>query len=261
MNRLISKINTAIKILKNYQNKISLFKRVIFKINKNKNIFFMVNMKNKTSWIVRTNSRDFNVINDIFVFKIYDKYFKKITNCNNIIDIGSNVGAFSVLCGLKYPNAKIYCYEPMKQSSEICRTNSLINNLIDRIFVYDLGVAGKPGMRKLTLYNGEHEKNSLYNIWNDKKNNTQDIKVITLAEIIKNNNIHSCDLVKMDCEGAEFEIMESLTKETLSKIRCFIIEYHFGDSDSMIKKLKDNGFNVEVESNADKTGMIFASRI
>ena len=55
-------------------------------------------------------------------------------------------------------------------------------------------------------------------------NNFVIVKSKSLFDIFSENNIQECDFLKLDCEGAEYEIIDSLTSEFLNKIKKYAIE-------------------------------------
>ncbi|MFH1218496.1 MAG: FkbM family methyltransferase, partial [Candidatus Peregrinibacteria bacterium] len=73
---------------------------------------------------------------------------------------------------------------------------------------------------------------------------TKTVQTTTLDNILKNTD--RCDLIKMDCEGAEFRILSSTSPETFKKIKAFYIEYHeFSPSlkkETLTQILQKNGF-------------------
>ena len=77
----------------------------------------------------------------------------------------------------------------------------------------------------------------------------------------KNNRI----IIKCDCEGAEFEILERLDEENLIvKIDAVLMEYHFKSPERLVKILADNGFAVHVIHGSKKepcTGYLYAAKM
>ena len=76
-------------------------------------------------------------------------------------------------------------------------------------------------------------------------------------------NIKRCDLLKLDCEGSEYEIIESLPKNYFDKIEKMIIEYHFAEKyptlfKNLINKLESIPFIIEIKKLDDSMGLIFA---
>ena len=64
-----------------------------------------------------------------------------------------------------------------------------------------------------------------------------------MKKIFDDNNIEECNFLKLDCEGAEYNIIDSLPNDYFTKIKKMIIEYHLADTkpellERLIKKLE-----------------------
>jgi hypothetical protein len=70
-------------------------------------------------------------------------------------------------------------------------------------------------------------------------------------EYIEDNNIERINFLKIDCEGSEYEIIETLSEDYLTNnIDRMCIEFHFNTDDKltpMLDKIKRCGFRVESE--------------
>jgi hypothetical protein len=91
---------------------------------------------------------------------------------------------------------------------------------------------------------------------------------VTLSGIFKENSIGACQVLKMDCEGAEYGILFS-SQEILPKIQQIIMEYHepkHFDLPSeysltgLMGYLKGNGFHVILKKTHYYQGIIYAFR-
>jgi len=103
--------------------------------------------------------------------------------------------------------------------------NIRLNNFEKNIFPFRKGVSGKEGERNLYLELSPFH--SLYpKFSNDRDENTIKVHCIPLKKIFDENKIESCDILKLDCEGAEFEILYNTPDEYFKKIREIRLEHH-----------------------------------
>jgi hypothetical protein len=88
------------------------------------------------------------------------------------------------------------------------------------------------------------------------------IDCVSLADIFTDNSIPYCDLLKLDCEGAELEILKAAPAKTLSRIRRIRLEWHPGyDLEELIRLLADGGFHVVFRKVGDDgRGMLWTER-
>ena len=74
------------------------------------------------------------------------------------------------------------------------------------------------------------------------------VKTVTLQTLIQKYSLPRVDLLKLDCEGCEYDVLTSLDRETWMKIRAVFLEYHDGPR-NLPQLLQDNGFRVKAENN------------
>lgn len=155
----------------------------------------------------------------VFVKKAYGDAKDNTT----IIDIGANIGVYAVYAAGTSKNTKVYAYEPLPRSYSLLLKNMQRNRLQKFIFPFRVGVAGSRGRRQLFLANGS-PFHSFYRTQEGKGH--VEIGCITLQEIFDENNIEQCDVLKIDCEGAEFEILLNTPLTYLAKIQEIRMECH-----------------------------------
>ena len=95
---------------------------------------------------------------------------------------------------------------------------------------------------------------------------TYDVEVIDLYDFLIKNNITKIDFLKIDCEGEEYNIFQSIPNEFLGKINKIHVEFHNnlnGEVKQLIEKLENNNFDwfFEKDRNGDsECGLIFAKK-
>ncbi|TXJ44033.1 FkbM family methyltransferase [Brachyspira aalborgi] len=182
-------------------------------------------------------------------FKFYDFIFSTAVNCicneiddynfdsidfkddDVVIDIGGNIGMVSIYLAKKYPFLKIYAFEPVKQNYENFLKNIELNNINkDIIKVFNLAITKD---RRDVILTSPFNNSGASNIYNNFRgsgniisNNDISIKSITFDDIFTNNNISKCKLLKIDCEGAEYEILYSANVENLKNCEYMRAEFH-----------------------------------
>lgn len=132
-----------------------------------------------------------------------------------VLDIGANVGFFSLLARDLYPNATIYAIEPLPEVY-VCLEKNL-TGIKDRLF--NIAISDKSGFEYMHV--GESSAFSAIT----KTPQPADIKVpaITLDEFCIQQAITRIDLLKIDTESFEANVLMS-AKETLSKTKYLHIE-------------------------------------
>lgn len=152
-------------------------------------------------------------------------YYQIPINPKIVVDIGAHIGGTSILAASL--GAIVYAYEPEKENFKILKENIKINNLKNKIHCFQKGV-GIPGKRKL-YFDPTNSGNATL-----KSNDCsfQEVNIITIQDVFK--NIPHCDLLKSDCEGAEYEFIKDIP---IKKIKQISMELHVGNQGEMIKYL------------------------
>jgi FkbM family methyltransferase len=193
---------------------------------------------------LRTGVHDSSVIIENYWFKGYWRFINSDREDRNqlIIDIGGHIGLFCVLAATKFKNAKVLAYEPNPESFELLRQNIETNNLEGRVIPFNLAVSSGNGKNLIFKV----DNNDTGRCYTQETEGAEGVASISLREIINNNQIKSCDLLKIDCEGYELPIIKSLNSEQFSIIKKIVIECHNQFEIPIIQDiLKNNGFAVK----------------
>jgi FkbM family methyltransferase len=171
-----------------------------------------------------------------------------------ILDLGANLGIISILLSKKFPHTKIYSFE----ASPINYQN-LIKNIEDNnctnIIPFNLAVWSTSD---ITIEIPTSPTNSggssiYYKPEFFEQYPISEVQTISLEDIFEQNNIEVCKLLKIDVEGAEYEIFRSFPEEKLNNIKNIGIEFHYCEAASLInlkQVLNNNKVNIVCEFNA-----------
>jgi FkbM family methyltransferase len=150
------------------------------------------------------------------------KHYGSIAGKSTIVEIGANIGTFAVYAATDNKKAKLYSYEPIKANYDVLLRNIAENGYQDRIKTFNLGVASKTEKRNFYLASSpEHSFTK-----GDANEHSVSVDCLSLGDVLKNNGISKVDLLKINAEGAEYEILYSTGKECFDKIDEIRMEYH-----------------------------------
>ncbi len=147
-----------------------------------------------------------------------------------ILDVGACIGMYSICYSKIYKNSTIYSYEPVKKNYKELKKNILLNNL-KNIYINNIGLSDKKknikiGIpdKKIHLRYSKNINDGLFSIFSNKKKYL--VKLITLDSFIKEKNIKKIDFIKIDVEGAEYQVLKG-AKKTIKKFKPIIqLEYN-----------------------------------
>jgi len=141
-----------------------------------------------------------------------------------ILDVGANVGMFSLWARANFPGAIIHSYEPNSDLQEFLRGNLGQVGAI----LHAEGVSGRDGFGSFA-----QQGESMLGQCNESESG--DIPVVSLRSAIERMGGGDVDLLKLDCEGAEWSILKQA--EAFNAVRYVRMEYHLIDSSHSTERL------------------------
>lgn len=210
---------------------------------------------------LRGGTQDPSVFHEVFVRDVY-RMASETTRLNDVLDLGGNVGMFSVRVA---PRAKrVIAYEPVPTNFEQLRRNA---SGYPNITPVNEAVGAAQGVLK--LFPGQSDRGTgRFSAHPDASTHDTahpfEVPCVTLATAFERHGIETLDLMKIDVEGAEHEILGAGVS-LLGRVARIVGEYHpasTGTGESLKALLEREGFRVEMEPNpkAPGTGMFFARR-
>jgi len=155
-----------------------------------------------------------------------------------VVDVGANIADTSIYFAHRGAK-KIIALEPAPRNYESAKKNILLNNLENKIELLLAGCSNKEGNIQIS----SKKSGVVYSLEVDE---IQDVKVplLRLKDLIK-QYLSEFLVLKMDCEGCEYESILDADCETLRNFSHIQIEYHFGYK-NLKEKLENCGFKVNV---------------
>ena len=177
-----------------------------------------------------------SILADVFINRVYLPDDFVIRPNDIVVDIGAHRGGFTCFAA-RHTSNKVFAFEPDPINFSRLQENIRKNNL-QNVVAQNVAVAGESGRSKFYVSNSS-SRHSLYKnqlVENDINAHTE-VSVLSLDDCLYNLNL--VDLLKMDCEGAEFDILMQATDETLNKINKLVMETHDSIYSSKIKQLSN----------------------
>lgn len=175
-----------------------------------------------------------------------------LNNNNNnaiVMDIGANIGIYTILLSHIYPKAKIIAIEASPTIFEMLRSNCKLNNLVfsgSNVLLINKAISDKDDIT--TEFYEKHSMSTMLKefltnlsstiLSNQDELNKRVIRTITIDNLVETININEISLLKIDVEGAEVLALKGAIKTlTQKKIKNMIIEYHSLENYNYIVKL------------------------
>jgi len=198
---------------------------------------------------------DLSMFAEIFYNKFYNPAGYEIGKNDLVIDIGANNGYFTVFAAKEAPEGRIISFEPVPELAKKIDKNIATNNL-KNVKLENIAVSDNIGLSTFyvsQVHNGCH---SLFHR-NDSDEKIE-VATTTLEAYCSENKIAKIDFLKLDCEGAEYKIFQSLSEAFLRKsIKKISMEYHDDITDNMHTLIEQILLNAEYDVSV-KNGFLYA---
>ena len=206
------------------------------------------------------------VVNEIFTQRRYARPGFEIRPTDNVVDIGANIGVFSLWAARQAPQGKVLAVEPTSVI-DVLKLNLEKNGITNVIPIKE--AAGVDGQEwEFTNYPGFNIVNHR-STWKPKLFTRFVIKLLfwkyqsepviekvhvkSLERILDENGIDKVNYFKIDCEGGEYEIFRNLSARGFDRLEKIVMEFHEyspgQDHRELVKLLKDHGFEMEIHKN------------
>ena len=190
-------------------------------------------------------------VKETFLDRFYTRYGTEIEPHWTIVDIGAAIGEFTVFAAQQAAQGKVLAFEPNSASFALLQENLKLNS-IGNAQAVNAGVWNRAGAMTLDAANGEPLQ-AQTQFSETAAVSGQSVPVITLGQLLEEFAPEGIDLLKLDCEGAEYPILFSASPSTLGAVKRIIMEYHELDAQQnhqkLAKHLQSAGFQVRLHAN------------
>ncbi|MCH7567792.1 MAG: FkbM family methyltransferase [Nanoarchaeota archaeon] len=251
MTNKLRTLGKMISLIENYP----IYLKDYFGLKKGK--YLIYKLRNGVKYRVRGGATDRFIINEICLHNSYTPEGFEIQEDDIVVDIGAHIGIFTILASRHAKKGKVYAFEPVSHNFELLKENISLN-AANNVIAIEKAVSNKSGKMKLFISRSRNKgQNSMHRL--DKYQIEIEVEKMSFKDFLK--KLPKIDFLKMDCEGAEYEILMNLTKKELSKIKKISMEYHnYGEKKGkdLAKFLKENGFKVILKEKNFLFGHIYA---
>lgn len=179
----------------------------------------------------RDGKNDWNTLQSILK---EDEYGLKAlcSNPKHVIDIGGHIGGFALLAASQ--GATVRVVEILPENADIILRSANLNSFGSNLRIYQRAIAEKSGETIKAYYmdtsthTGDHHE-FVGNTESDTGGRSIEVETISLDELCA--DLPYVDILKVDCEGAEWPMLAGASEETLNKINLIVGEIHpWGDN-------------------------------
>lgn len=200
------------------------------------------------------------LFHEIWLDEFYAPKGYEIRANDTVVDIGGNIGVFALWAATRAENVRVKSYEPFPKNAEYFAANLKASGL-SNVELHAAAVADAEGARTLHL-----EDSWMMHSLTQKSSVEKGVEVecVSLDTVVE--DIERCDLLKLDCEGGEYEILYGASDKSLHKISRIVCEFDERDAvrrnaSGLSEFLSTNGFVLdEIRELRPGLGFICARR-
>jgi FkbM family methyltransferase len=188
-----------------------------------------ISVKAKYGRVKLIGGQVFSSVREIWVRRVYlQDDFLKIPDNGTVVDLGANVGSFTMQALAHSKSCKVIAVEPNTEFNKLFLLQIELNNFSNRVTLqrYFIGSSSETQSEMLRMPE------------------SSDAEFITQKKFIELNNLQSIDFLKCDIEGSEFDFINDSSLLEITKQLAIEIHNHAGDRKKFISKLKELGFQI-----------------
>lgn len=238
------KVGTVVSAMKTYASWL-IWIMYRFGYNPHREILFKV--RSGERFMLRVDQGELSPVDSIFREQSYNKYFQ-IGPGDIVVDIGANVGLYAIYASKRLRRngdkiGMVYAYEPNKVALDRLERNIKLNNA-GNVRVIDCAVTSDGRDVKLYNHSVGTVMATIRDIHEHNPGGYTIVRSVPFESVLMDTK---CTFLKIDCEGAEYELFDVIKTEILGRVDKIVCEYHWQGCDGIEKKLKEAGFEVKID--------------
>lgn len=206
---------------------------------------------------------DYKVVKETWVENVYHIEADDFYDTGVFVDIGANIGAVSLYVdSLNHdrdetkPEIKVYAVEPEPHNLGFLKQN-IADNPTKNITVVENAIWHEEKMLQISNRGGnasifEHPNNAWYT----------EVRAISIETLFRKFGIKEADVMKIDIEGAEYDLLLNTPDSILKRIKFLTLEFdanNDGRFGQVVDKLARN-FGIQILGSPERGGYIYGKR-
>jgi FkbM family methyltransferase len=168
----------------------------------------------------------------------------------NILDIGANVGFFSMYIAKKFPNAVIYSFEPFPETFRKFTEHIKINGLTN-IKPFNIAISDFEGTSKFYSFEWSGCNTLIEGKFDENLHKVTEVECRSFESLPSLTGVNEFDFAKIDCEGSEYPIFFNSSDEMIMRVKKYVLEVHNSDKykkEDLIQRFEKLGYMIDANT-------------
>lgn len=170
-----------------------------------------------------------------------------LARCPCALDVGAHIGSFSILLTKLHNRMIVHAFEPASSNFRLLSENIELNSLRGRVVPYRRALGRETGRR--TLYVNPRSTQGHSTVAEMNGSGVEEVMALSLDDALEVSQLKNCGLLKLDCEGSEYEVLLGSSDSCLRRFKALAVEFHDVTGFNvhmMIDRLTWAGFHIQL---------------
>jgi FkbM family methyltransferase len=212
----------------------------------------VLHLRDGRRYRVRPRTLDLSIVNEAAFLNPYlSNGFVSLRADSVVVDVGANLGDFAIQAACLCPAGRIIAVEPIRSAGEMIEQQAHLNGVSNVTWI--CAAMGREDRPAAAIRSGSPYART--------DADHGGVEMVTLARLAADQHLDRIDLLKLDCEGAEWDILPS-SDAVLPRVRQICMEFHCErgwTAERLAEWLKNRGFDV-IHTGGSWNGLLWARR-
>ena len=167
-----------------------------------------------------------SAFDEIYLRGVYDEALTNVKGGDVVVDLGANAGYFSLAALMKNRDITLIAVEPLPANHNSFRENMRMNGIDNFQLVEKAVLTNESGYLELYFEEDDQVSVSASMVVKPRSNTSLKVPVLSFDQLMEEQGLSHVDLLKIDCEGAEYNILFNTKPDTFSLVKKIVIETH-----------------------------------
>jgi FkbM family methyltransferase len=172
---------------------------------------------------IRHNVLDARIVREIFLDQPYVAHVDLPAD-PVVVDVGGYIGDFSLYAVKRLGATRVIVFEPARENFAVLEKNVALNRYEGRITAVNKAVASSSEIT-LNVESLAHSELHVSAYWYQQAEQRK-LPALTLPQILSNYGLATIDLLKVDCEGGEYDMFTGVPSDVFRRIQNIVFEWH-----------------------------------